>query len=368
MVVKRMVYGVAALTACGLLAAPNSFAGHVIESATEEVRVQIYGQVNRALLHVDDGADRHTNFVDNDHASTRFGLRGSVNIDDITAGMRIEGGVLSNRSNRISQTDDGPSGFTTRHMDAFLQTTQFGTLRLGRGSLATDGIAEEDLSYTKIIGHPDVAKYAGNFMFTDGDAFIQDPAGANIAISDVAQNLNASRDDRIRYDSPEFAGATLSLSTTAGHDQDAALRYSRSFDGNRLVAGAGYRSHRDFEDFSVSASILLGNGLSFTLASGNRNFDESGRNDANYYYSKIGYQTTTVTDLGITAVAVDYSRHQDFGANGRELDTYGIMAVQALEQWGTDLYAGFRKHDAELETGPDPDDINVFMTGIRVAF
>lgn len=360
--VKRKIYAGAVVIASGLLLCAPVQAGHVIESATDEMKVTIYGQVNRALLWVDDGTDSSTRFVDNDHASTRIGLRGRLTIDSLTAGMRIEGAINPNASNHasISQSgrDGGNTSFATRHADVYLQSKPLGTLSLGQGSRATDGIDENDLSITKVIGYSDPRKYAGGFYFTDGTAPL------TIRISDIGRNLNGSRASRVRYDSPVFAGLTLSTSTQGGHDEDLALRYSRKYQRLQVVAGAGYRTTKGEDDLSGSASVLFSNGLSVSLSAGRRDFAAGSRKDANYYYGKLGYQRNLIA-AGPTGVAVDFGSYRNFSTAQLKMDGLGLMAVQALTRWGTELYAGYRNYGVDLAQAKD---LHVLMSGMRIVF
>jgi hypothetical protein len=359
---KKFVTSAAAFAAFGLFSPGDLLAGHVIESATDEIKIQIYGQVNRAMMWVDDGADSHTRFVDNDHASTRFGLRGRVTIDGLTAGMRIEGAVNPNSSSAagISQanTDGGNNSFATRHADVFLQSVKFGTISLGHGSRATDGIDESDLSLTKLVGYADPRKYAGGFFFSDGTDLL------NVSVREVGLSLSGSRGNRIRYDSPSYAGFVLSASTSGGHDDGLALRYAKRYERLRVLAGIGYRNQGATEDVSGSASVLLTNGLSVSVAAGHRDFDAANRSDANFVYGKLGYQRSLL-QVGPSAVAVDYGRYNDFSTKAGELEGFGFMAVQSLVRWGTDLYAGYRNYSIDV---PGAKDINVVMTGMRVVF
>ena len=81
-----------------------------VRKGTKTVSVTLYGQVNRAVLFWDDGAEQNTYVVDNNYESSGFGLKGSAKIaGDWSAGYRLG-------SNRLEPTprDSIKSMTTTR--------------------------------------------------------------------------------------------------------------------------------------------------------------------------------------------------------------------------------------------------------------
>ena len=53
-------------------------------------------------------------------------------------------------------------------------------------------------------------------------------------------SFHLSRDDRLRYDTPSFAGFMLSTSWVDGDELDVALRYGREFNGTEVAAAPSY--------------------------------------------------------------------------------------------------------------------------------
>src|SRR6476620_1741980 len=49
-----------------------------VRKGNKKVSVTLYGQVNRAALFWDDGAEKNTYVVDNNYESSRFGFKGSA--------------------------------------------------------------------------------------------------------------------------------------------------------------------------------------------------------------------------------------------------------------------------------------------------
>src|SRR6187397_2746459 len=63
-----------------------------VRKGNKKVSVTLYGQVNRAALFWDDGAESNAYVVDNNYESSRFGLKGSAKtgIGDWVGGYRLE--------------------------------------------------------------------------------------------------------------------------------------------------------------------------------------------------------------------------------------------------------------------------------------
>ena len=75
-------------------------------------------------------------------------------------------------------------------------------------------------------------------------------------------------------------------------------------------------------------------------------------------------------EVGNSAFSIDYAFNNDRAQNDDEFQTIGIGAVQKIDSWGTELYAGFRNHQMNRAAvgGIQLDDINVGMVGARVKF
>lgn len=96
---------------------------------------------------------------------------------------------------------------------------------------------------------------------------------------------------------------------------DVAATYSRTlFGAHDFQAAIAYADAQgQFDQVNGSASVLLGGplpGVNLTVAAGQRNFDEAGRNDGNFVYGKIGYLFDPFS-FGSTGVAVDYYYGED---------------------------------------------------------
>ncbi len=335
----------------------------VIESGEERIKLSISGQVNRAVNIADDGRRTKVYNVDNDNSSTRFRFdgEGTVN-EEFSIGALIELEVQSNPSNEVSQEDEdtGTATVNDRKAEVIFDHERFGALSLGQGSTASDGTSEVDLSGTDVIGYSSISDLAGGLLFVDSDEY------TDVDIGDVFSNLDGlSRQDRIRYDTPEFAGFQLSGDVISNQRYSTALRWAGDFGDIEAAAAAAYSNpNDDGNDYIIngSASALhKPSGLNLTVAAGTQ--DEQ---SAKTGYIKAGYIAELV-DIGSTNFSVDYGRDVNFNDSSSEGNTIGGFAVQNLADFGTEFFTGVRWHEGQADDNSF-DDIWVLTFGSRVKF
>jgi predicted porin len=353
-------------------------AEHVMESGTDVVKVNLYGQVNRAIMAVDDGENSDWFHVDNDNSSSRVGLKGKVNVsDEFSTGVKFEADWQSNASNEVqmeqygddhTSTSDGDN-FDLRKFELWFDSKKIGKFTLGQGDTASNGTSEMDLSGTSVAGYSDINAFAGDFGFWDDNS-----STYTVKIDEVFTQVDGlSRRDRLRYDSPKFAGFTASGSWVERDAWDLALRYDNTFDAFRVMAGIAYSNPGDigddFENYiNGSFSVLLNMGISLTFAAGQKEYDEIDADDPFFLYGKLGYQTKALTVLGKTAFSIDYNATDDNDEEGDEAEMFGIQAVQKIDNWGAEFFSAYRLYSLDRDDDSDMEDINVFMAGSRIKF
>jgi predicted porin len=332
---------------------------------------QLYGQVNRGVLVADDGNNTDVYHVDNDNSSTRFGLKGKAEIsNDLAIGTKIEVQFESNSTADVNQNNKrnaSADNFTQRHLDFWIESETLGKLSIGQGDTASNGTAEVDLSGTDLIGYSSVSDMAGGILFYNNTTQSLSTTKVGSAFSNMD---GMSRDDRVRYDTPDFSGFYASSSFIADDAIDLAIRYSGKFPGFKLAGALAYAWPENTKNFdgqvSGSLSLLLNCGFSATFAAGGRDYDTAGRDDSNYYYGKLGYQWKPFS-IGPTAISIDYGNFNDIALNDDDGDTFGIQFVQKVSDWSTEFYMGYRLYELE-STGTNYEDINALMTGARFKF
>ena len=382
------------VTAAMLLNAPAGFAadiGQTVEPPVDDrcmegTELTVSGQVNRAFLYADNGLVDDTYFVDNDNSSTRvrFTAEGHLNCMN-RIGAQIEVQFESNSTAAIRFDQDssaGPNNFTERKLEVWWENDYLGKIWLGQGDTASNGTSEVDLSGTSVVSYAGIADMAGGLEFENG-----------LRISTVFSQFDGlSRRDRIRYDTPTFAGFKLSTSFTDEDFWDVALRFAGEFGGTKVVAAASYvepdTAAFDYQ-ISGSASVLLANGFNATIAAGMQEKDTVNRDgtttDPVFYYGKLGYKANLI-EYGSTNFSIDFTQVEDRNATGDEFQSASFAVVQNFDHVGTEVYGAVRWHSLDAGgalidlPGPgvplnftpnatlSPDDVWAFIVGARVKF
>jgi hypothetical protein len=187
--------------------------------------VQVYGQVSRALMFADDGAQSKWFHVDAEPSGTRFGITGTGQaLPTLRYGFRLEVDLQSNESQRVtfapqsggngpqgsfSATDDETGGWAERHMDVWLEGG-WGRVNIGQGDGAANGATESDLSGTGMANGIGVADLGGGINYrttsTGGVAVTPSTISAVNVNGSINQQDFESRYDRLMYVTPTFGG------------------------------------------------------------------------------------------------------------------------------------------------------------------
>ena len=173
--------------------------------------VKLYGQLNPAYLSYDDGQESNSALVDNNNSNSRVGITVAWPFSDENAlkfNFETALGFFQSNSLNITSFEGqqwyGWSENDIRKLEVSYQS-DYGTVWLGQGDMATDKIAEFDYSKTSVIGYSDYQAVAGGFAFRQSDGTL-----SSIKIKNVFVNLEGSRRMRLRYDTPDFDGFKFS--------------------------------------------------------------------------------------------------------------------------------------------------------------
>jgi hypothetical protein len=337
--------------------------------------VEIYGQLNPAIISVDDGEQTETNLLDNDLSRSRIGLRLMQPFGANTFGFRFEAGLGFPNSTEVNQLGSDYSGWTRadlRHVDFWLEGG-WGKLSAGQGSMLADGAAETDLSYVGTALYSFKVDSNAGFLIRDTVGALSGPV-----LADAFDNLDGSRRGRIRYDTPDFNGFSAGLawgqnvlsSSDEADYYDIGVFYGQEFGPTNFAASLAYQVREDDgderSDVIGSASVLLDNGISFTVAGGTRDNDAAGASDPSYYYAKIGYENEWLP-WGKTGLGVHYYEGEDFNVNGSSSKGWGVGAVQKVENFNTDIYLTYQEYDYE-DAAASYQDVSTWVLGARWKF
>jgi hypothetical protein len=333
----------------------------------------ISGHVNRVITYADNGFTSGITHNTNAFSQSRVRWIGNGKInDDLSVQTYIEMGNNTSMSNSGGQgTDDrgdvNGNALTDRFIEIRLTSKSLGKLYIGQGSTATDGTSEVDLSGTGIISLNGLGELVGG-----SEPIRNSTTGAIVTtVANVFNNFDGdSRLNRLRYDTPTFAGFGLAASHGNGDRSAIALRYGGDIGGVKVKAAVGYtgqglNSGTHDERYNGSASILFPFGLSLTGGAAHRAARATSV-DGDWWYGKIGYKFKGF-ELGETRLYADYSRNDDIQADNDEATYIGVGVVQIVEPLGAEVYLNYRNFDLD-RPGTATDDVDTVSVGMRVSF
>jgi len=370
------------------VAVPVAEAGTVSNGNGNSVTVS--GQVSKMFLYFDDGKSSDTAVVDNDNSGSRFRILGSGKVNEaVSVGTALEVEFQDNASNNFVLDDSSAAGngansnaaadtfgqgnFNQRRMEAYISHKQFGKLSIGQGPTASDGTAETMLG--------------GSYMAAGGGVFFV-IGSANIRTANQADNTfgtttwgskftnldGASRSDRIRYDSPTFAGFQVSGSALSDGRADVAVRYKGKFDSVTVKGAASYLSQSAAsttvdDQWVVSAAAKHDSGLTIRGHYGAADKSNSNANtkETKAWNVSAGYDAS-LTSMGTTAFAVGYTVTEDAAANGDEGTMIDFGVVQHLSDAGTELYLGVQMMEFDDASAVNYEDATAVFAGTRIKF
>jgi predicted porin len=212
-----------------------------------KVKLEIYGQVNEAVMFWDDGFEQNAYVVTNDASRSRFGFKGGAKInDDWSANFKIEIGVRSANSKRSNQNDSVGKGnpaqdFDVRHVWWNLKSKKYGTFQVGHTPTATEDITEANLAGTNPVGkYSDVEDSGLGMLLRNSAGGLSAIAWRRLLKHTGDAPGEGDRRQAILYVSPEFAGFAVSAAWGSDDSWDAGLTYEGEFNGFKLLGRVGY--------------------------------------------------------------------------------------------------------------------------------
>jgi predicted porin len=355
-------------------------AGFVSIAPAHAVDVKLYGQVNKALMGYDDGANTDFAVVDNDLSSTRFGVKGEQKLDNgLTATVLLEMESQSNASDVITQSttanqstapaNDSTTNLVERHAAVGL-TGQYGGVVLGKTSTATDGVFLKDKAGVADIMSADIFKFGGSLFYTN------ESNGVSSTVSTKGRTFQGATDRSqvVRFDTAKVNGFSGKASISQGGDVDASAQYENKFGGFDVIATGGVKLNNDSVTNSAnatetryiaSASAKHESGFAGTVAYATEELANktATAQEPDQWYAKLSYAWDAYE------VAADYGVANNFGAlttAKSEITSYGVGGQYNLGN-GVSLAGMYRNFDADV-TGSNLSDIDMFVANMRVKF
>ena len=328
----------------------------------------IYGQVAKGVVWHDQSINGDTNNGSirdmNGRSGTRFGFKGSAKINaDLSAGFLMEIGV--------DNTNPIHGASSSRYSQVIITSKSLGTVKLGQGSEATDGITEIKLG----------GALSGLFSAGEGSD------ASSVAAAAYSNSFDGTRDTGVVYNTPTIGGFVVSAGwyQTSGSANaingtsrsDVAIRYAGEFGPIRVAAGVGYHvvdqisGKENTETISGSASIMhVPTGVFLNGAAGHVNDDDTARHGAAVGDDHTGWAISggvvrKFNSLGNTSIEVRYTQF-DNDANSRNPHSVGVGISQNIDAAAMDIYAMWEHYDTDA--GVVDDDVNVISAGMRVRF
>ncbi len=279
----------------------------------------------------------------------------------------------------------------------FVKSDQLGKVSVGMQSQASDNTAILVDGSGSLISANWVAFDVNSFAVrTNGPI----PLGANIGTWGNAQgcageggawgDCNGLPQTVVRYDSPTFAGFSVSASWGADDMWDVAARYSGEISGFKVAVAGAYNEVRDHNYNNIAAFSGNPNAVAHsdyfqvgvyaehvaTGLFGLFNFGSldvlegalSTRPNFETFYVKGGIRQHW-NSLGHTVLYGEYLSGEDGGFNaGSQLDVWGLGAVQEVDAAAMSVWLKYRNMSYEDNLIKDAKDFNEFGVGAIINF
>lgn len=391
----KLLSGTALAAAAMVLGAPTAFAdahaslekrvkalekaggGQSVTRSKKTMNLVVSGHINRAIAYTDNGSRSGITHVTSNFSRTRVRWIGTGKIsDDLSVKTHIELGnqsAISTAQDIDDAGDQGNNGANTldeRHIEFQITSKSLGKIYVGQGISGSESTSEVDLSGTGVI-----SLNGSHELIGGGNTWQRNGVGAGTGT--VGNTFNSmdglGRRDRLRYDTPKFAGFQITASHANSDARDIALRYGGSFGGVKIKAAIAWSDANLTETVNGSASVLLPFGLSFTYGAAQQDINQQTaqlamRDNPRWRYAKIGYKFKGL-ELGETRLYADYNTNEGLRAAQEKGTSIGFGVVQILEPLGAELYMSYTNFDLEAQAGTqDPDSIDQVAIGARFKF
>jgi hypothetical protein len=387
--IKTILKSSVAATALFALAAPVSTTAIAADdsfSSGQKTSLKMSGFVARAIWHGDDGTSEKTFMSGQPGVPSRIRWVASGTLsDNVTAGATMEmsmpnaytegSATLQGATIAADGTDGADTGtWGIRQEYVWVNHKKFGKLSMGHTDIASSSRGEISANGT------DYSRSGRNYG--RGLNFINTTAAANATsantVGGVLGDLDVSRTDNLRYDTPTFFGARASVSRHASGETSVGLNYAGKFGALAVKAGAGYidRSARaGSSNFIALGSIAVthDSGINLSYQTGKENFSGAlsksagvgdgnaaapdtnnigGRDDPHFHGFQLGYAAPKLVSVGKTAFAVTKMYANNISENDGEAESWSIRVKQSFDALGATMSLSYQNYsyDAESET------------------
>ena len=391
-----------------------------------KVSLTITGWVSSQLFWFDDGRESNVYVTDNhDDLSSNVKFTGSAQIaPGWKAGYSLwlytspSGSAASSLTANDTTTTRGTSGISIENSYWFIQSDTLGKVSVGKQSLAADNAAlGTDFSGTLFpannvtfdggflhLVNSATGNYTSERQLWEAAGFWCEQAGIGIGNDCAGGRLSG-----VRYDTPTFAGFTLSASWGEDDYWDVAVRYAGEFSGFKVAAAVAYSESTDQDILNTNGGAPLTNdnqyfqvgGMIKHLASGlwvhgtyGQNWIDNGPvynlatqcgglacpDSITGWYIKGGW-STKLTALGATHFYGEYGQNEDAFQRGATLEgnailsadatRFGAGVVQEIDAAAMSLWAKWRHHEYDATTTAgafSAENVDMFLAGAVIFY
>ena len=339
----------------------------LVVAKNKNLKLTLGGRVHRMIMVVDDTLATDAFFTDAEQGPTALRLQAEAAPGDmLTIAATLEVAIQQNRPFKVNQKDPNPGiDVTGRIAEITFSGPAFGKFSLGRGFAAGWLAPEMDLSGTQFASLLPVGMLAPGMLFVDGSTNEYSEVPVATYFVDVERLLIV---DRLRWDSPRFAGLQLSGSVAADSRWDTALR-AKYTPGNFTVVGGGSYQNKPYDGVDTRYDGVFSmrhdpTGLNLTVGGTNEKMTRGAT--ATSWIVKLGWLADLVP-LGKTAFSADYYSVSDLRIDGDRGTSYGLFAMQKWPAYGLSFYVGVRRYEV-TETVLDLEPLLVVPIGVVFNF
>ena len=339
----------------------------VVVGRNRNLKVTLGGRIHRMIMVVEDTLATNAFFTDAEQGPTALKVEAKATPNDkLAIAATLEVAIQQNRPFKVNQQEPDPGiDITGRIAEITFLGPAFGKFSLGRGFAAAWLAPEMDLSGTQFAALLPVGMLAPGMLFVDGSTNQYSKVLVAAYFVDVERLLIV---DRLRWDSPRFAGLQLSGSIAADNRWDTALRARYTPGGFTVVAGGSFQDKPfagvDTRYDGVVSVRHEATGLNLTVGGTNEEMTRGAT--ATSWIVKLGWLADLVP-LGKTAFSADYYKVSDIRVDADSGTSYGAFAVQKWPTYGLSFYIGVRRYEV-TETVLDLEPLLVVPFGVVFNF
>ena len=378
-----------------------------------KVSLTISGWVAEQVMWWDDGAESNV-YVGGigTTLASHFKMTGQATISPgWYAGYVLHVELFSSEPLAWNAVDDGSvnGGLNTLQSFWFIKSDNLGKVSVGRQSHASDN--------TAILVDGSGSLVPANWVLFDNAGFNLRTAGGGVSAvtwgdlgfcqqigAGIGGDCNGVPLNVVRYDSPTFAGFSVSASWGEDDMWDVAARYAGEWGGFKVAAAAAYSENTDEltvgpvpgggrrEVGYFQAGLYIQHVPTGLFAFGawgqedNKDVDLDpagdglgGENydDGDHWYVKAGLRERW-TPLGHTVLYAEYAERNDMlnpllkdtlnVTGSTKIEQYGLGVVQEIDAAAMSLWVSYKHFEADIDGQPSFEDFDLVKAGALINF